>query len=107
MSTETRIPEWTIGDRIRKAREHAGLDQDQLADLTGFGRSTLSNWEHDRNAPSVKKLLDLARALDVPVTWLLTGDIPPADTDAFTARYPRDPDHSDDTHGFEQLQLVA
>jgi len=29
---ETMIPTWTLADRLRKAREHAGLEQSELAD---------------------------------------------------------------------------
>ena len=48
MSTQTvgTVPEeWTMGDRLRKAREAAGFDQVDLAELIGVSRTTVSNHE--------------------------------------------------------------
>jgi transcriptional regulator with XRE-family HTH domain len=39
----------SIGERIRAAREAAGLSQDQLAELTGMSKTTVSN---SRPAPA-------------------------------------------------------
>lgn len=41
-------PEWTLGDRLRKAREFAKLDQDELGQLIGLSRQSVSNYERDR-----------------------------------------------------------
>ena len=35
------IPEWTVADRLRKARESADLSQAELAELTGISRRTI------------------------------------------------------------------
>lgn len=45
------IPTWTLGDRLRKARMHAGPDQGQLAEVTGIHRNTISSYEADRAIP--------------------------------------------------------
>lgn len=42
---EATIPEWTRGDRMAKARDSAGLTQQQLADRLDVKRTTLSAWE--------------------------------------------------------------
>ena len=39
-------------------------------------RQTLENWENDRSEPRPERLLRLAGVLQVPMTWLLTGDTP-------------------------------
>ena len=57
-----RIPEWSLGDRVRKAREWAELDQVQLAEATGISRTTISNYERDATAAS--------RATGVDIRWL-------------------------------------
>lgn len=80
MSTQPhgRIPAFTAGDRLKKAREAAGLDQGELAETTGISRSTVSHLELDK-APLKRSYLQLwAMATGVPVEWLETGrDNPP------------------------------
>ncbi|NYS35952.1 helix-turn-helix transcriptional regulator, partial [Streptococcus danieliae] len=39
------IPQFTISDRLRKAREHARLDQTQLAKRIGISRTSVSSYE--------------------------------------------------------------
>jgi transcriptional regulator with XRE-family HTH domain len=46
------VPQWTLGDRMRKAREHAGLKQAELAEEIGIGRSSVVNYESGRAVPS-------------------------------------------------------
>lgn len=38
-------PKFDLTDRLRKAREVAGMSQDQLAERMGVSRSTVSNYE--------------------------------------------------------------
>jgi len=45
------IPEWTFGDRLRKARELAGLRQDAMAALLHVSAATISNWEIGASHP--------------------------------------------------------
>ena len=47
MNTETtgQVPEWSIEDRLRKARDLTGLDQDEFAELIGVSRGTVSSYE--------------------------------------------------------------
>ncbi len=49
---------------IKKRRERAGLTQDELADLIGVTKQTVSNWETGRHKPSkfVLQCLQLALA---------------------------------------------
>lgn len=70
MST-TPAPRWTLGERIRKARLDAALDQTQLAQRLGIARQTLSRWESDLTGPRVADLRRLADLTGVPAAWLL------------------------------------
>ncbi len=65
----------SIGDRMRSARERAGYTLEQLAALTGLSKAHLSRLESADRQPSVATLLTFARALDVPVSWLLGEDV--------------------------------
>lgn len=68
------VPEWTVGDRLRKARELLGLDQGPFALLIGVSRGTVSNYERgltERYKPVVMNAWALATG--VPVEWLESG----------------------------------
>ena len=71
-----RIPEFTIGDRLRKARELTGLDQGPFADEIGVSRGTVSNYEAGKTT-AIKRLYlrTWAMRTGVPVEWLATGQV--------------------------------
>jgi len=86
-----RIPQWTLGDRLRKAREEAGISVAGMAERLGIARNTLSTWEHDKVASvpmlGVKAYADIC---NVPIWWLAGGDDDaPADVTS-TTWYPSD-----------------
>lgn len=66
----------TIGGRIRQARGEAGLSQRELSTRLAVTNKTLENWEEDRSEPRANKLVMMAGVLNIPSTWLLTGDAP-------------------------------
>lgn len=70
------IPEIKVHHRLRIAREEAGLEQGQLAELTGISRQSISAAESGRVAPRKVTLNAWALATGVPVTWLQTGTSP-------------------------------
>lgn len=45
-------PQWTLGDRLAKARRHAGLEQGEMAEKLGVSRAAVSAWENDHNKPN-------------------------------------------------------
>lgn len=62
----------TLALRIKAVREEAGLSQQDLADLSGVGQSTIGMIESgDRKNP--RNLLEIAKALKVSPEWLKTG----------------------------------
>ena len=62
-----------IGDRIRRAREKAGLRQEDLADLIGTSTRQVQNYEAG-DSKQYSRLKAIAAATDVTVEWLLHGD---------------------------------
>lgn len=70
------VPVWTVGERLRKARETRGLEQGQFADLIGVSKATVSNYERDLYKPKVVVLRAWSMATGVPVEWLETGSEP-------------------------------
>jgi len=62
----------TIGQRIRAARDAAGLTRMGLAVRLGLGsESTVKRWERDECYPPVKNMAALAEALGVSVASLM------------------------------------
>lgn len=66
-------PSWTLGDRLRKAREFAGLEQGELATRIGVSRGTVSNYElgHGTRPPKRIVLRAWAAECHVPYAWLV------------------------------------
>ncbi|MEE4012231.1 helix-turn-helix domain-containing protein [Roseibium sp. FZY0029] len=65
--------DYTLGERICKARDASSLSTAQLARRLGIKTSTLQSWESDRSEPRSNKLVLLAGVLNVSPTWLLVG----------------------------------
>lgn len=74
--SEARVPVWTRGDRLRKARLELGLNTREFAQLIGVSPKTVNNAEND--AHDVRKIVLNAwsAATNVPVEWLESGDAP-------------------------------
>lgn len=64
----------TFGDRLARAREHAGMDQAALARRLGVKLVTVRNWETDRSEPRANRLQMVSGLLGISIIWLLTGD---------------------------------
>ncbi|AUB81940.1 helix-turn-helix domain-containing protein [Candidatus Thiodictyon syntrophicum] len=57
--------------RLRLARERRGLNQIELSALLGTAAGLAGQWERGSKEPSLKKLKQLAKALEVRIGWLL------------------------------------
>lgn len=67
------VPRWSVADRLRKAREVAGLDQAELARLAGISRATVSNAERGAGVPQRATLRAWALVTGVNADWLTEG----------------------------------
>jgi len=63
-----------IGSRIQSLRDYQNVRQDALALKAGIGRTTLQQVEGGKSNARSGTLDAIARALGVPVTWLLTDE---------------------------------
>ncbi len=73
-SVNRRIPQFTRGDRFRKAREKLGMEQGAFAEHIGVSRGTVSNYERDASPARRVVASAWALATDVPLEWLLDAD---------------------------------
>ncbi|HPZ76297.1 MAG TPA: helix-turn-helix domain-containing protein [Thermosynergistes sp.] len=87
MASEDKKPqdslEKEIGLRIKLARISAGLKQKELAEMIGMHPMSLSSIESGRRGTTVGQLLAIARALNVPIGYILGGR--EGETDELTA----------------------
>jgi transcriptional regulator with XRE-family HTH domain len=60
-----------VGEELRKAREKAGLTQEQLAFRAGIHRTYVSLLERDLKSPTLNTLFRLCAALDISVSKLI------------------------------------
>lgn len=63
----------TIGSRIKRKREEAGLSQERLATAVGRTKGTVSQWESDSTRPKGDTLFKLADVLGCEARWLQDG----------------------------------
>ena len=64
-----------IGSYIAHKCREQNLTQEQLAQQLGVSNKTISKWETGKGLPDISLLEDLARALGVSLTELMTGDL--------------------------------
>ena len=60
-----------IGDRIKAAREAAGMTQSDLARAAGVNRQSVSAWESGAYSPGLYSLVVLSRVLEMPLEKLM------------------------------------
>jgi transcriptional regulator with XRE-family HTH domain len=78
-------PESRFGDRVKDVRLQLDLSVEALSRLTkrydkadqkGISAPTLGRYEANETTPSLRELRLIAEALDVPVQWLVDGNLP-------------------------------
>lgn len=65
------MPERTPGERLRAAREAAGLSRTQLSSRSGVAVRTIARVELENRMPRVERLQALARALGITTADVL------------------------------------
>lgn len=63
-----------LGMRLKAAREHKSLTQDDIAKRFSLNKATVSAWETGRGDPGVYRLRELAKLYDVSADALLWED---------------------------------
>lgn len=69
----------TIGENIRRAREQAGLQQNEFADRLGTSPTTVHKWEADKVVPDLVSLVKVAILLKRSLESLVVGFSPEYD----------------------------
>ena len=61
----------TLGEKITRQRKERNYTQEQLADILGVSRQSISKWETDLAYPETEKLLELGKLFDCSMDYLL------------------------------------
>lgn len=69
------VPQWTVGDRLHKARTWAGISVESMAEDIGRSTRTIRNYEADVTVPPLLVLRQYAYRTRVPLWWLMAGEI--------------------------------
>ena len=64
----------SFGARLRRIRIEKGYSVEEMADLLGVYRSTVTAAENDINAPSFKLLCEIREKLNVPLDYYFIDD---------------------------------
>jgi transcriptional regulator with XRE-family HTH domain len=67
------VPEWTLADRLLKARKDAHLTQRQLASMLQVGIRSIIRYESGAQVPRADRLMAWAMACHVDYEWLAGG----------------------------------
>lgn len=65
-----------IGQKIRNARNSAGLTQEQAAEALGVSRQTVSNWENEKSFPDIVSVIRMSDLYSVSLDHLLKEEKP-------------------------------
>ena len=68
------MDKYVTGEVIRKLRERKRLTQEELAERIFVSGKAVSKWETGRGYPDISLMEPLAKALDISVIELLSGD---------------------------------
>ncbi|NLK73672.1 MAG: helix-turn-helix transcriptional regulator [Clostridiales bacterium] len=60
-----------FSERLKQLRHENNLTQSELADILGLKATAISNYESQRNEPSLEKLISLSKYFDVSCDYLL------------------------------------
>ncbi len=60
-----------FGLRLKEARKHAGITQQQLADILGVAKSTVAGYESGNREPDFFKIKLIAQTLSIDADYLL------------------------------------
>ncbi len=65
----------TLGEKISKLRKEYNYTQEQLADICGVSRQSISKWESDVTYPETEKLIELGKVFHCSMDYLLKDSI--------------------------------
>ena len=65
----------TLGEKIAIQIKELNYTQEQLADILGVSRQSISKWESDITYPETEKLIELGKLFDCSMDYLLKEEV--------------------------------
>ncbi|MEE0858936.1 MAG: helix-turn-helix transcriptional regulator [Acutalibacteraceae bacterium] len=65
----------TLGEKLSKLRKEYNYTQEQLADILGVSRQSISKWESDIAYPETEKLIELGKIFECFMDYLLKDEV--------------------------------
>ena len=65
----------TLGEKLSKLRKEYNYTQEQLADILGVSRQSISKWESDIAFPETDKLIKIGKLFECSMDYLLNDEI--------------------------------
>ena len=63
-----------ISEKLKEARQKAGMTQDQVAEKIMVSRVTISHWENGKTLPDIVSLISLSDLYSISLDELVKGD---------------------------------
>ena len=64
-----------IAEKIMSLRKQYGWSQEELADLIGVSRQSVSKWESAASIPDIQKIIKMSEVFGVSIDYLLKDEI--------------------------------
>ena len=64
----------SLGQRLFELRKEKKLSQEEVADILGVSRQTISKWETDASTPDFDKIVPICELYEISTDELLTGE---------------------------------
>lgn len=64
----------TFGENLVNLRKGKGVSQEQLAEVLGLARQTISKWELNQSTPDLQNIIKLGEFFQVSTDYLLKGE---------------------------------
>ena len=69
-----KVSSGVLADRIKQARIALKMSQSELARMLGIKPQAVQHWENGTSSPKTERITDVAKTLDVQVSWLLNQE---------------------------------
>ena len=60
-----------LSEKIYELRKSNGMSQEQLSEMIGVSRQSISKWESGESIPEIERLIELSKVFDVSTDYLL------------------------------------
>ena len=77
----------TLGEKLSKLRKEYNYTQEQLADILGVSRQSISKGESDIAYPETEKLIELGKIFECSMDYLLKDEVAEKTGDSVSESY--------------------